>query len=624
MITRPCSPKLWFALAVALVAPTASLHAEQEARAMHGASMYGDLKYGPDFAHFDYANPNAPHGGTLVLSAVGSFDSLNPYILKGTPASGLSLMFETLTTGSADEPFSEYGLIAESIEIPEDRSWVIFTLRPEARWHDGEPITVEDVIWSLETLKAKGHPFYRAYYANIAKAEKVGERQVKMTFEEGLINRELPLIAGQMPVLPKHYYEQVPFDKTTLEPPLGSGPYKIKRLEPGRSIVYERVPDYWGADLPVNRGRNNYDLVRYEYFRDNNVALEAFKAGEYDFRAENESKLWATAYNGPAFDAGLIVKEEVPHERGTGMQGFVFNTRRDLFKDPKVRAALAYAFDFEWTNANLFYGQYSRTESYFSNSELAGTGLPSAAELALLEPYRDQLPEEVFTTAYEAPATDGSGTSRANLRKALELLREAGWAVSDGKLRDASGRPFAFEILLVSPAFERIAGPFVQNLQRLGIEARVRTVDTAQYQNRMDEFDFDMAVASWGQSQSPGNEQRDFWSTPAADTPGSRNLAGIKDPVVDALIDKIIQAPSREDLVAATRALDRVLLWGHYVIPHWHIQVERVAYWNKFAHPEITPRFGLDLFAWWIDPVKVAALQRRGVEVGGAQAATGD
>ena len=623
MIIRPCSPKLWLALVLALAVPTASPQAE-EGRATHGASMYGDLKYGPDFTHFDYANPDAPDGGTLVLSAVGSFDSLNPYILKGTPASGLTLTFETLTTGSADEPFSEYGLIAESIEMPEDRSWVIFTLRPEARWHDGEPITVEDVIWSLETLKTKGHPFYRAYYANIAKAEKVGERQVKMTFEEGLINRELPLIAGQMPVLPKHYYEKVPFDRTTLEPPLGSGPYKIRRLEPGRSIVYERVPDYWGADLPTNRGRNNFDVVRYEYFRDSNVALEAFKAGEYDFRAENESKLWATAYTGPAFDAGLIVKEEVPHERGTGMQGFVFNTRRDVFKDPRVRAALAYAFDFEWTNANLFYGQYTRTESYFSNSELAATGLPSAAELALLDPYRDQLPDEVFTTAYEAPATDGSGNSRANLRAALQLLREAGWTVEDGKLRDASGRPFTFEILLVSPAFERIAGPFVQNLQRLGIEARVRTVDTAQYQNRLDQFDFDMTVASWGQSQSPGNEQRDFWSTPAADTAGSRNLAGIKDPVVDALIDKIIQAPTREDLVAATRALDRVLLWGHYVIPHWHIQVERVAYWNKFSHPEITPRFGLDLFAWWIDPAKVAALQRRGAEVGGAQAATGD
>jgi microcin C transport system substrate-binding protein len=597
-------------------------HVVGAAEPRHGASMFGELKYGPDFEHFDYANPDAAKVGTLTLSAIGSFDNLNPYILRGNPASGLSLTFDSLTTGSLDEPFSEYGLLAETVEIPEDRSWVAYTLRPEARWHDGKPITVDDVIWTLETLKTKGHPFYRAYYANIVRAEPDGERRVKMVFD-GTVNRELPLIAGQMPVLPKHYFEGREFDRTTLEPVLGSGPYKITRVDPGRSIVYERVKDYWGADLPVNRGRYNFDQVRYEYFRDANVALEAFKAGEYDFRAENESKLWATAYTGPAFDAGLIVKEEVPHERGTGMQGFVFNTRRDLFKDPRVRAALAYAFDFEWTNANLFYGQYTRTDSYFSNSELAATGLPSAAELALLEPYRDQLPDELFNTAYEAPATDGSGNNRANLRKALELLREAGWAVEDGKLRDASGRPFAFEILLVSPAFERIAGPFVQNLQRLGIEARVRTVDTAQYQNRIDDFDFDMTVATWGQSLSPGNEQRDFWSTPAADTPGSRNLAGIKDPVVDALIDKIIQAPTREDLVAATRALDRVLLWGHYVIPHWHIRVERVAYWNKFSRPDITPRLGLDLFAWWVDPAKVAALQRRGAE-GGAQAATGD
>ena len=623
MVNRLRSPKLWLALTAALALLPAAAHAEAPPP-VHGASMYGDLKYGADFEHFDYANPDSPKGGTLALSAVGSFDSLNPYILRGTPAGGVALMFETLTTGSADEPFSEYGLIAESIQVPEDRSWVTFTLHPDARWHDGEPITVDDVIWSLETLQTKGHPFYRAYYANIAKAEEVGERQVRMTFEEGLINRELPLIAGQMPVLPKHYYATVPFDQTTLEPPLGSGPYRIKSLEPGRSITFERVADYWGADLPVNRGRYNYDEIRYEYFRDSNVALEAFKAGLYDFRAENESKLWATAYTGAPFEAGLIVKEEIPHERGTGMQGFVFNTRRDLFQDPKVRAALAYAFDFEWTNVNLFYGQYTRTESYFSNSELAATGLPSEAELALLEPYRDQLPEEVFAEEYQPPANDGSGNNRSNLRTALQLLGEAGWAVQDGQLRDASGRPFAFEILLVSPAFERITGPFVQNLRRLGIDARVRTVDTAQYQNRLDGFDFDMVVTSWGQSQSPGNEQRDFWSTAAADIPGSRNLAGIKDPVVDALIDKVIQAPTREDLVAATRALDRVLLWGHYVIPHWHIQVERVAYWNKFSRPDITPRFGLDLFAWWVDPAKVAALQRRDADDDGARAATGD
>ncbi len=593
--------------------------AEDAVEPVHGAAMYDDLRYGPDFEHFDYVDPNAPKGGTLTLSAIGSFDNLNPYILRGTSAAGLGLMFESLTTGGLDEPFSEYGLIAETIEIPEDRSWVAFTLRAEARWHDGRPITVEDVIWTLETLKTEGHPFYRAYYANIAKAEADGERRVKMTFD-GTINRELPLIAGQMPVLPKHYFEEHEFDRTTLQPLVGSGPYKVRRVDPGRTIVYERVRDHWGADLPVNRGRYNYDEVRYEYFRDANVALEAFKAGEYDFRLENSSRLWATAYTGPAIEAGQIVLEEIPHERGTGMQGFVFNTRRDMFKDPRTRQALAYAFDFEWTNQNLFYGQYERTESYFSNTELGAEGLPGEGELALLEPYRDSLPEDVFTQDYEPPSTEVAGGLRSNLRTALEMLQEVGWEVRDGRMvHGETGRPFEFEILLVSPEFERIAGPFVQNLRRLGIEARIRTVDTAQYQNRVDQFDFDMVTTVWGQSLSPGNEQRDFWSSEAADTPGSRNLAGIKDPVVDAVIDKIITAPTRDDLIAATRALDRVLLWGHYVIPHWHIRYERVAYWDKFARAE-DPTYGIDLYAWWVDPAKVAQLPRRGQRAG-AQAA---
>jgi microcin C transport system substrate-binding protein len=621
MITR-----LRFALpglvAVAtVILPLASLHAEATPRPAHGASMYGELKYGPDFSHFDYANPDAPKGGTVTLPAVGTFDNLNQFILKGNNAAGLGLLFDTLTVGSLDEPFSEYGLIAESIEIPEDRSWVIFTLRPEARWQDGTPITVDDVIWTLDTLKTKGHPFYRAYYANIVKAEKVGDRQVKMIFD-GKMNRELPLIAGQMPVLPKHYYEKVEFDKTTLTPPLGSGPYRIKSVDPGRTIVYERDPNYWGADLPVNRGRNNFDEVRYEYYRDASVALEAFKAGDYDIQEENNSKDWATAYTGPAFDKGLIVREEIPNQRGTGMQGFVFNTRRAIFEDPKVRAALAYAFDFEWTNENLFYGQYQRTESYFSNSELATSGLPSPAELKLLEPFRDQLPPEVFTKEYRAPSTKDTDL-RHNLRIALQMLQDAGWEVRNGRLvNKQTGQPLAFEILLVQPAFERIVGPFVQNLKRLGIQATYRTIDTAQYQNRLDDFDFDMVVGSWGESESPGNEQRDFWGSRAADTRGSRNLAGIKSPVVDALIDKIIQAPTREDLVTATHALDRVLLWGHYVIPNWHITYDRVAYWNKFSRPKIDPKYGIDLFAWWIDPVKLAALERRGSEVEGAKAAT--
>ncbi|HEX6144775.1 MAG TPA: extracellular solute-binding protein [Geminicoccaceae bacterium] len=616
MLRRPLSAALLLAgfLTSALAAPVGAVEP------VHGASMFGELKYGADFEHFDYVNPNAPKGGTMVESAIGSFDNLNPFILKGTPAAGVSLIFETLTTGSLDEPFSEYGLVAESIEIPEDRSWVAFTLHPEARWHDGRPITVEDVIWSFNTLKEKGHPFYRAYYANITEAVADGERRVRMTFD-GTVNRELPLIAGQMPVLPKHYYEDREFDRTTLEPPLGSGPYRIKSVDPGRRISFERVEDYWGADLPVNVGRYNFDEISYEYFRDANVALEAFKAGEYDVRVENTSKLWATGYTGPAVAAGRIKLEEIPHERGTGMQAFIFNTRRAPFDDPKVREALGYAFDFEWTNQNLFYGQYERTSSFFSNSELAATGLPGEAELALLEPYRDQLPEEVFTSVYEPPSTDGSGNPRRNLRQALQLLNEAGWTVRDGKLRNAEGQPMRFEILLVSPAFERVVLPFRKNLERLGIDVDVRTVDPAQYQNRLDDYDFDMVISTFGQSLSPGNEQRDFWGSEAADVRGGRNLIGIKNEVVDVLVDKIIQAPSRDDLIAASRALDRVLLWNHYVIPQWHIRTTRIAYWDKFERPKEDPKYGIDLMTWWIDQAAVAEVEEEQEEAGGARAA---
>jgi microcin C transport system substrate-binding protein len=593
----------------------------QDVAPAHGMAMHGDLKYGPEFEHFDYVDPNAPKGGTVTFASIGTFDSLNPFIIRGTTADGLGFLFETLTVQSEDEPFSEYGLLAESIEMPEDRSWVAFTLRPEARWQDGKPVTVEDVIFSFDTLKEKGQPFYRAYYKNVIKAEPAGERRVKFTFEK-TTNRELPLILGQLPILPKHYYETVEFDKTTLQPPLGSGPYRIKSLEPGRRIVYERVKDYWGADLPVSRGFYNFDEIRYEYYRDANVALEAFKAGGYDIRVENTSKFWATAYTGPMFDAGWIKKEEIPHELGTGMQGFVFNTRRPLFQDPRVREALSYAFDFEWTNRTIMYGQYDRTESYFSNTELAAEGLPSEAELKLLEPFRDQLPEEVFTEVYHAPSTEGEGGIRQNLRTALRLLREAGWNVEGGKLVNPQGQPFRFEILLNGPSFERHTLPFLKNLERLGIEATVRAIDPAQYQNRMDEFDFDMVVGTFGQSLSPGNEQREYWGSEAADIPGSRNIIGIKDPVVDHLIDKIIEAPTREDLVTATRALDRVLLWCHYVIPHWHSRTFRVAYWNKFDRPETNPPYGLPLFSWWVDPVKVVEVEQRKAAQGGAQAKT--
>jgi microcin C transport system substrate-binding protein len=588
----------------------------------HAIAMYGDVKYPADFTHFDYVNPDAPKGGTLALSGAGTFDSLNPFILKGTPAAGLSLMFETLMTPSLDEPFTYYGLIAETVETPEDRSWVKFTIDPDARWHDGQPITPEDVIFSFETLTTKGHPQYRSYYANVVKAEKTGEREVTFTFEGG-VNRELPLIMGQLPVLPKHFYGDLDFEKTSLARPIGSGPYKIKSFEPGRSIVYERVPDYWGADLPVNRGRYNYDEIRYEYYRDRDVAFEAFKAGNFDLWSENSAKRWATGYEGNAFERGLIVKEELPIRPVARMQGYVFNLREDKFQDPRVREALGYAFDFEWINKNLMFDAYERIESYFHGEpELASSGLPTGKELALLEPYRDQLPEEVFTKDYQPPRTDGSGNNRENLRHAFRLLQEAGWVVEDGRLvNQETGEPMQFELLLADPASERYAAPWVNNLKRLGIDARIRIVDTAQYQNRMDNFDFEVTTELWAQSDSPGNEQRDMWGSAVADLPGSRNVAGIKDPVVDALIDEVIAAETRADLEAAVRALDRVLLWGHYVVPHFVDDSYRVAYRNKFSRPEVLPEEGPDFMAWWVDPAKSAARQPA---TSGARAQTTD
>ena len=605
----------------------------EETPPRHGIAMYGDLKYGPDFKHFDYVNPDAPKGGSVRLSAIGTFDSFNPFIVKGTAATGVRDLFESLLTSAADEAFTEYGLLAESIEMPEDRSWVAFTLRPEARWHDGKPVIPEDVIFSLETLRAKGRPFYRFYFANVAKAEKTGPRRVRFTFadtkgqEQGRTigqgpgcdfaldkgtNRELPLIIGQMSILPAHYWLGREFDKTTLEPPVGSGPYRVKSFEPGRSVTYERDPDYWGRDIPVNRGRHNFDIMRYDYYRDGTVALEAFKAGEYDFRSENISKNWATAYDAPPVRAGLIKKEEIRHELPTGMQAFVFNTRRAIFKDARVRRALAYAFDFEWTNKNLFYGQYTRTVSFFSNSELASRGQPDGEERKILECFKDRVPAEVLTAEYKPPASDGSGNIRGNLRQALRLLKQAGWEVKDGILVEtATGTAMRFEILIQQPTWERITLPFKRNLKRLGVMARVRTVDPAQYQKRTDDFDFDMIVDVFGQSLSPGNEQRDFWSTEAAGREGSRNTIGIKDPVVDALTELIIQAPTRKDLIARARALDRVLLWGHYVVPHWHFRAFRVAFWDKFGRPPVAPKYSFGFDSWWVDAAKVRALEER-------------
>lgn len=588
--------------ALLIIAAVLAWNAAAQAEPRHGLAMHGQPKYGPDFKHFDYVNPDAPKGGKVKLAATGSFDNLNGFIIKGEAAVGLGRLYDTLMAGSADEAFSAYGLLAESIETPEDRSWVQFVLRKEARWNDGKPVTADDVIWTYKTLIEKGTPSYRYYYGDVVRAEKINERTVRFVFKNGE-NRELPLIVGQMVILPKHYWQDRDFAKTTLEPPLGSGPYRIESLEAGRDISYRRNDNYWGRDLPVNVGHDNFDVIRYDYYRDATVQVEAFKAGAFDYRAENISKVWATSYDIPAIKKGLIKKIEIKHNRTAGIQGFVYNTRRDLFKDPKVRQALAYAFDFAWSNRNLFYGQYSRTRSYFDNSELAATGLPGPGELEILEPYRGRIPDEVFTTEYQPPRTKGDGRIRSNLRIGDRLLKEAGWVIKDNlRVNAETGQVLEFEILLVSPAFERIVLPFTKNLERLGVKASVRTVDSAQYLRRLETFDYDMLTFIWGQSLSPGNEQIGYWGSQAAGQNGSRNFIGVNDPVIDELIAGLIAAPDRKSLITRTRALDRVLQWGHYLIPHWHLDYDRLIFWNKFERPSITPTSGAQFNTWWINP----------------------
>ena len=594
---------------------TGSLIAAAYAATTPGMSLFGDLKYGPDFKNFDYVNPDAPKGGTMRLSAIGTFDTLNPYVVKGLPAAGIGGIFSTLAVASEDEPGSEYGLVAEKIELAPDKLSVLYEIRKEARFHDGTPMTPEDVIWTFETLRAKGHPSYRSYYGDVVKVEKEGDRGVRFVFKSAE-NRELPQILGQMPVLSKAYWSGRDFEKTTLEPPLGSGPYKIESVDPGRSITYRRVADYWAADLPVMKGRFNADQIRYDYYRDATIALEAFKAGQYDIRLENSSKEWATGYDSPALRAGLIKKEEIPNQLPSGMQGFAFNLRRPLFEDPRVREAIAYAFDFEWSNKNLFYSAYKRTRSYFDNSELAATGVPQGEELKILEKYRGQIPDRVFTAEYNPPKYDGSGNIRDGLRAALKLLKEAGWTFKGDKLvNDETGQPFEFEVLLDNPQFERIVLPFTRNLERMGITARVRTVDNAQYQKRMETFDYDMAVVAFGESLSPGNEQRDFWGSLAAGEQGSRNLIGIKNKVVDDLIEELVHAPDRASLVAHTHALDRVLQYGYYLIPHYHIAAFRVAHWDKFRRPSVSPKYAVGMETWWIDPGAEQSVEAKKGEV---------
>jgi len=580
----------------------------------HALSLLAEPKLPRDFPHWPWVNPDAPKGGEVVLARLGAFDSFNPFILRGTADAGVGLIYDTLMAGNPDEATAEYGLLAETVELPADRRGVSFDLREGARWHDGRPVTAEDVVFSFTALRTHGRPLFRAYWADVAEVVAEGPRRVTFRFRTAE-NRELAQILGDLPVLPKHWWEGRDFARPSLEVPLGSGPYRLERFAPNRSVVYRRVEDYWGRDLNVRRGTYNFDTIRYEYFRDTTVAFEAFKAGQVEFRTENVARDWATGYDFPAARRGLVKREEIPHEIPTGMQCFAVNLRRPLFQDRRVRRALIEVFDFEWMNANLFYGAYTRTTSFFSNSDFASRGLPEGREREILEGFRGRIPESVFTAEYRLPVTDGSGNNREGLRRALALLREAGWTVRDRRLVNREGQPFEFEILLQGATFERVALPYVQWLERLGITARVRTVDPAQYQVRIDAFDYDMTVDGKGQGFSPGNEQRDYWTSAKARENGSRNVAGIADPAIDELVELVIAAPDYAELVARTRALDRVLLHHDFVIPHWHSRSFRIAYWDRFGRPERNPRYGLGFpAAWWVDPARDRALAdaRRG------------
>ncbi|WP_459205336.1 extracellular solute-binding protein [Pseudomonas sp. MLB6B] len=588
------------ALAAGLLLACLSLGAT--AAPQHAVTLYDEPpKYPADFRHFDYVNPDAPKGGTFRQSSFGSFDSLNPYITKGVPADGVEMIYDTLTRKSLDEPFTEYGLVAGKIEKDPANRWVRFYLRPEARFHDGHPIRGEDVAFTFKTLVTKGSPLYRQYYGDVADVVVENPLQVRFDFKHGN-NRELPMILGELPVLPKHWYAEREFDRGSLDIPLGSGPYKVAEVKPGRSIRYERVKDYWAKDLPINRGQYNFDAMTFDSYRDNVVALQALKAGEFDFWEERIAKNWATAYNVPAVRDGRLLREELPNGTPSGMQGFVFNLRRPLFQDVRVREALSQLFDFEWTNKQLFFGAYTRTGSYFENSDMAARGTPSPAELALLEPLRGKIPERALTEAFHNPVTDGSGMIREQQRKAYGLLQAAGWKIVDDKMVDTQGKPVSIEFLLVQPEFERVLLPFKRNLADLGIELNIRRVDVSQYISRVRSRDFDIMVGSFGQSSSPGNEQREFWSSIAADNPGSRNTIGLRDPAIDQLVESLIGADSRQSLLDHTRALDRVLLWGFYVIPNWHIKTWRVVYANHIGHPPASPKSEIGINTWWIKP----------------------
>ncbi len=584
----------------------------------HGYAQFGALKYPASFTHFDWVNPEAPKGGTLRIMAAGSFDTLNPYTLKGTsPVAtanflqyGVTELNEPLMVGtgqydpSGDEPASSYGLIASSVEYSEDRSWVVFNLRPEARFHDGKPITAYDVAFSYRLLLKEGHPQYRTSLQEVKRVDILNRHRVRFVLKRA-DNPLLILRLGELPVLPQHYWKNRDFKATTFEPPLGSGPYRITRVNPGRSLTFERVKDWWGASLPVNRGKYNFDRVDVDFYRDSHVAFEAFKAGEFDFYIEQQAKNWANNYRFPAVTRGDVIRAEIPHQIPTQTQALFMNTRRATFEDARVREALGLMFDFEWTNRTLFNSSYTRAASYYPNSEFSAKGKPEGAEWLLLSPFRAQLPAKLFTEPFKMPVTDGRGIPRETMRRALGLLAEAGWKPSGQRLMNAKGQSLQFEILLVNPNLERILQPFTENLASIGIQANLRTVDRAQYKQRLDQFDFDMILLTLPQTLSPGLEQSLYFHSSQANVKGGKNYAGIHDPVVDALLEKLLSARSRDEQVAATRALDRVMLWQYYTIPNWYIDYHRLAYRNRFAFVA-TPPYTLGLRTWWLKPTETA------------------
>ncbi len=613
------APALGSAYSFSIASPANADTAATEPAWRHGLSLFGDVKYPADFKHYDYINPDAPKGGAVRQIAVGTFDNFNIAVsgVKGSIAP-IGQIYERLMEPSLDEVATQYGVLAEAAQHPADFSWVIYRLRKEARWHDGQPVTPEDVVYSLEVLK-KFSPMYASYYRHVVKAEKTGEREVKFSFDSPG-NRELPQIVGELTVLPKHYWEGTDsqghkrdISQTTLEPPLGSGPYRIKDFNAGRTLTLERVKNYWGANLPARIGQNNFDEMRYEFFRDSTVALEGFKGDQVDWRIENSAKNWATAYDFPAVAEKHVLLEEFPNRSSGIMQAFVLNIRRAQFKDARVRNAFNWAFDFEEMNKQLFYGQYIRINSYFAGSDLASSGLPEGQELAILETVRDKVPAEVFTKPYQNPVGGNPDAVRTNLRESMRLLKEAGFEIKDHKLVDPAGKPVAVEILVEDPSYERVALFYKPSLERIGVATSVRVVDEVQYENRKRNFDYDIIIDSWPESLSPGNEQREYWGSQAADAPGSRNTIGIKNPAVDTLIDRVIFAKDRAELVAATKALDRVLLWNHYVVPQWNYPKVRTARWDRFSHPAELPKYGLSGFPalWWFDADKAAKIGKR-------------